>query len=151
MHVPSGIPYQVGAYGPIHWDMMQPTMQVITPTANSVISLTLQFKEKGGTILGTAYYLEQGTKTLAPESLVWAWSKDGHHTSTRTDSTGDFTLNVVTGTTWYIGANYNPENSAIYYETITHYSGSGEQVEASRVNMNASLFQIGLKFFFKKQ
>ncbi len=119
MHVPSGIPYQVGAYGPIHWDMMQPTMQVITPTANSVISLTLQFKEKGGTILGTAYYLEQGTKTLAPESLVWAWSKDGHHTSTRTDSTGDFTLNVVTGTTWYIGANYNPENSAIYYETIT--------------------------------
>ncbi len=38
-----------------------------------------------------------------------------------------------------------------YYETITHYSKSGETVSATRVNVNATLFQIGLKFYFKKQ
>ncbi len=51
----------------------------------------------------------------------------------------------------YVKWSYSAYFKPLYYETITHYSGSGEQVEASRVNMNASLFQIGLKFYFKKQ
>ena len=50
---------------------------------------------------------------------MWAWSDDGQHTGAPTDHNGDYQLNVVTGTTWHVGAAYQPEQGSLFYETPT--------------------------------
>jgi hypothetical protein len=51
----------------------------------------------------------------------------------------------------YIKWSYSAYFRPLYYENITHYSGTGQTVYATRVNVNATLFQIGLNFYLKKQ
>jgi hypothetical protein len=50
----------------------------------------------------------------------------------------------------YIKGSYVANFRPLYYETITHYSDI-EIVNATRVNVNSFLLQIGLKYYFGKQ
>jgi len=50
----------------------------------------------------------------------------------------------------YIKGSYVANFRPLYYETITHYSDT-EIVNATRVNVNSFLLQIGLKYYFGKQ
>lgn len=116
--VPSGGQYQVGAHAPEEWGYIQPDFQVVTPTAGTAVSVTLKFKESNATITGAVYYHnEAGNLVYGPWAWVWAWSEDGQHTGAPTDANGNYRLNVVTGTTWHVGAAYQPEEGSLFYET----------------------------------
>jgi len=116
--VPSGGAYQVGAFAPAEWGYIQPDIQTVTPTVGTPVSVTLQFKQSNATITGTVYYHDEaGNQVYGPWAWVWAWSDDGQHTGAPTDQNGRYQLNVVTGTTWHIGAVYHPEQGSLFYET----------------------------------
>jgi len=117
--VPSGGSYEVGAHVPEDWGYIQPDMQVVTPTVGTSAPITLQFKASNGKITGTVYYHnEAGQAVYGPWAWVWAWSDDGQHTGSPTDHLGRYELNVVTGTTWHVGANYQVEGGSLFYSTI---------------------------------
>jgi len=118
--VPSGGSYEVCAHAPEDWGYIQPDMQVVTPTVGASAPITLQFKASDGKITGTVYYHnEAGQVVYGPWAWVWAWSDDGQHTGSPTDHLGRYELNVVTGTTWHVGANYQVEEGSLFYNTIT--------------------------------
>jgi len=116
--VPSGGTYDVGAHCPEDWGYIQPDFQMVTPTGGATAPITLQFKASNGTITGTVYYHDEaGNPVYGPWAWVWAWSDDGQHTGAPTDFQGRYQLNVVTGTTWHVGACYQAEEGSLFYET----------------------------------
>jgi len=118
--VPSGGQYEVGAHAPEDWGYIQPDFQVVTPTVGSPEFVMLTFKTSNGTINGTVYYHDQsGNPVYGPWAWVWAWSDDGQHTGAPTDTNGQYRLNVVTGTTWHVGACYQVEEGSLFYETAS--------------------------------
>ncbi|MFQ5611659.1 MAG: carboxypeptidase-like regulatory domain-containing protein [Anaerolineae bacterium] len=119
INVPSGGQYEVGAFAPEDWGYIQPDIQVVTPTTNSPVNVTLRFKDSDGTITGTVYYHDEaGNRVYGPWAWVWAWSDDGQHAGAPTDQNGRYQLNVITGTTWHVGAVYQAEQGSLFYETI---------------------------------
>jgi uncharacterized repeat protein (TIGR01451 family) len=116
IRVPAGT-YDVGAYAPEEWGYIQP--QVITSVVAPTGGLVLQFKNSNATITGTVYYHQEGgQKAYGPWAWVWAWSDSGAHTGALTNKDGVYRLNVITGTTWHIGATYQA-NESFFYDTIT--------------------------------
>lgn len=117
--VPSGGQYEVGAHAPESWGYIQPDLQIVTPTVGSPANVTLRFKTSNGTINGTVTYHGQSGNEVAGWAWVWAWSDDGQHTGAPTDASGQYQLNVVTGTTWHVGACYQVEQGSLFYETAS--------------------------------
>jgi hypothetical protein len=118
--VPSGGQYHVGAHAPESWGYIQPDFQVVSPTVGSSEFVTLTFKSSNGTITGTVYYHDEaGNPVYGPWAWVWGWSDEGQHTGAPTDHEGKYQLNVVTGTTWHIGACYQVEGGSLFYETTS--------------------------------
>lgn len=118
--VPSGGQYHVGAHAPEEWGYIQPDAKIVTPTTTSPVSVTLRFKESNGIITGSvSYHDDKGNPVYGPWAWVYAWSDDGQHTGAPTNADGEYRLNVVTDTTWHVGAAYQAEEGALFYETIT--------------------------------
>jgi hypothetical protein len=120
LRVPAGGQYMVGANAPAELGFIQPDLQIVTPTTGATSTVTLKFRNSDGAITGTVYYHgEAGNAVYGPGAWVWAFSEDGQHTGAPANSNGEFQLNVVTGTTWHLGASYQPEGGSLFYTTFT--------------------------------
>ena len=81
---------------------------VYAPPDGTVTGITLQFRQPDTVITGTVTL--SGT-TGSGEALVWAWSPDDAYTKTTVSLGEVYTLNVLSNTTWYVGAVYQEEDS----------------------------------------
>lgn len=93
---------------------------------------TLQFQTPDATLNGT---LSISTGGLNGNALVWAWSEDGGFVKSRfpiTASAGSYSLNVISGTVWHVGA---------AFETDTQFWATRQRVKVtgSSVTLNLTL------------
>jgi len=145
IRVPSGGRYHVGAFAPLEFGYIQPDAKVVTPTTGGSVSVTLRFKDSNGVITGTVYYHDQaGNSVYGPFAWVWAWSDDGQHTGAPTDANGQYRLNVVTGTTWHVGAAYHPEQGSLFYRTITPTTVVMDSTPKGNVDLDIYLARTAL-------
>lgn len=121
--VPQGGEYVVGAHAPGNLGYIQPDVQFVNTdllagTGSLDVPLVFQFKRSNAIISGTVYYNGQaGNEVVGPSAWVWAFSEDGQHVGASVNLDGKYRLNVATGTTWYVGAIYAPEDGSLIYES----------------------------------
>jgi protocatechuate 3,4-dioxygenase beta subunit len=120
IHVPAG-EYEVGGFAPEELGYIQPEFQQVTVSPSSPATVNLRFRASNGVIEGTVFYHDEaGNDVYGPWVWVWAWSENGAHTGTVTDEDGHYQLNVITGTVWHLGANYQYDDS-LFYDTMQDY------------------------------
>ncbi|MFQ5612520.1 MAG: carboxypeptidase-like regulatory domain-containing protein [Anaerolineae bacterium] len=126
--VPHGL-YKLGATAGLT-DVIKPALQPVNVPANGVSDgHVLQFHTPDATISGNLTI--SGTSTLNGQAVVWGWSRDGGTVRGRfpvTNSAGLYSLDVVSNTTWHLGAAF--ETSTQYWfgrATVTLGQGNATQ------------------------
>ncbi len=121
--------YRLGALGDGPNVIKPVEILVDAPPGHSSGGHILQFQRADATVSGTLSI--SGTPGLNGEALVWAWSDDGGFIRGRfaiSNSTGSYALNVISNTTWHLGAAF--ETSSQFWsarETLTLGSGGAVQ------------------------
>jgi hypothetical protein len=122
--VPSG-EYHLGATVGVTSSIKPGIKRVIVPPGGVSGGHVLQFRTPDATISGTLTV--SGSLHLTGPALVWAWSEDDGFVQARfplTNATGLYSLDVVSQTTWHLGAVY--ETPAAYWLGQTEVSlGAG--------------------------
>jgi len=96
--------------------------QLHIPENGTVGGIVLQFRQPDATITGTVTV--SGT-AASGDVLIWAWSEDGAYTKTLATAGGLYTLNVISNTTWHIGAIYQEGDSFYATRVIVHVPEGG--------------------------
>jgi hypothetical protein len=124
LRVPHG-DYHLGATVGIT-DAIKPAQRRVSVPAGGVSGdHVLQFRQADSVISGTVTIsttLNAGTSGVTGTVLIWAWSEDDAFVTARvpvTDSAGVYNLDVVSNTTWHVGA---------VYETPSQYWLAREEV-----------------------
>ena len=122
LKVPLG-EYVVGAGMPVeemkarYWLPPPPIEGVNPPTT----TLELQYIEVDGRINGTIRFDTGINVTPTHPAFVWGWSESGTAVEavamTDTVTTFTYTLPVVTGEVWHVGAVYEDPENGLYYES----------------------------------
>lgn len=123
VRVPGDFRYYVSAHVPASFGWVAPDVLSVTPTATGPVAATLRFREPNVTVSGRLSLDGSGAV-----GLVWAWSEDGQSTQTTTDANGAYTLQVLSGTTWHIGGEYDSEAASYSTETFERTPASGESL-----------------------
>jgi hypothetical protein len=130
LEVPEGR-YTVGAGLPprkleqLGWAHPRPIEGVAARAGSPVSGLRLQFVELNGRIDGTIRFAAGLMVVPTHPAYVWAWSEDGYWAETEamtgTANSFAYSLDVVAGSVWHVGAVYEDPENGVYY-------GSGGQV-----------------------
>lgn len=125
--VPNGL-YRLGATVPMTTSI-RPAQQLVNVPPNGTSSgHVLQFKTPDATVSGTLTVSTAGQNGTA---IVWGWSRDGgtvHGRFPIANSTGVYSLNVISNTTWHLGAAF--ETATQYWfgrATVTLGTGNATQ------------------------
>lgn len=89
------------------------SLNVVVPEGGSVTGLELQFLEPDAAISGTVT-LAGGSHTGTVK--LWAYSLHDGYTKAETELGGSYTLDVISDTTWYVGAAY--QNGLSYWAAV---------------------------------
>jgi hypothetical protein len=111
--VPHGV-YHLGATVGVTQGIQPAIKQVIVPPGGISGGHVLQFRVPDATISGMLTI--SGTPEMTGTVLVWGWSDDDGFVKGRfpvNDSSGAYSLDVVSNTTWHLGAVY--ETPATYW------------------------------------
>ncbi len=128
LEVPYGR-YRLGATVGFTASVKPGIVEVVVPQGGASGGHVLQFRKPDATISGAL--IITGTSDITGTVFVWAWSDDDGFAKGRfpvTSSTGVYGLNVVSNTTWHLGAVY--ETSGLYWSAradVTLGSGSATQ------------------------
>ena len=110
LHVPHG-DYDLGATAGVT-DSIKPAQRHVAVPRNGVSGgHVLQFRRPDVAISGTVSI--SGTSGISGSVLIWGWSEDDGFVKARvpvTDSTGGYSLDVISNTTWHLGAVYETPN-----------------------------------------
>jgi len=106
---------------------LNPEPREVTATANSTTTANFRFKESNATLSGTVTL--NGSSQGA---FVSAYSNNGGYNDT-TSSTGNYSLNVTQGDTWYVRAFYE-DNNTVYFSDVTAVT-----IDASQNTQNLAL------------
>jgi len=90
---------------------------------------TLQFQLPDATLGGT---LTVSTAGLNGDALVWAWSDDGGFVKGRfpiTASTGNYSLGVISGTVWHVGAAFETDTQFWVARDLVKVTGSSATLD----------------------
>jgi len=93
-----------------------PWVSVISPTTN----LELRFRQLDGQINGTVSFASGIVVTPTHPAYVWAWADSGEWAETEAvfgSSTAVYTLSVISGTVWHVGAVYDDGDNGVFYES----------------------------------
>jgi hypothetical protein len=111
--VPHGA-YHLGATIGVTTSIKPAIKRVVVPAGGVSGGHVLQFQTPDATISGALTI--SGTSHITDSVLVWAWSDDDGFVKARfpvTNSTGLYSLDVLSNTTWHLGAVY--ETPAYYW------------------------------------
>jgi hypothetical protein len=90
-------------------------------TASPATGQDLRFRELDGRIQGTVTFASGLDVTVTHPAYVWAWADTGEWAETEamtgTRDTFTYTLPVVTGTIWHVGAVYEDPENGLFYES----------------------------------
>ncbi|HUX76139.1 MAG TPA: hypothetical protein VMY40_05810 [Anaerolineae bacterium] len=124
--VPEG-GYVVGAALPgdelkvLGWLNPRPIDVPWVSAANPAIDQDLRFRELDGEIHGTIRFAPGIVATATHPAYVWGWTNTGEwaETTAMTSSINTFTytLRVVSGTVWHVGAVYEDRENGVFYES----------------------------------
>jgi hypothetical protein len=93
------------------------TTSPITPVVGG---LQLRFRQLDGEIHGTVTFASGIVVTPTHPAYVWAWADSGEWAETEAvfgSSTAVYTLSVVSGTVWHVGAVYEDLSNGVFYES----------------------------------
>ncbi|MDP7357501.1 MAG: cadherin repeat domain-containing protein, partial [Pseudomonadales bacterium] len=92
-------------------------------SSSSKTGLTLTLGSNDSSIAGTIV-LSDGS-AMTEEVSVYAWSDKGQGVVTTSNSSGEYSMSVPSGATWYVGADYQgvaSDGNALNYKTIREVS-----------------------------
>jgi hypothetical protein len=89
------------------------SLNVAVPEGGSVTDLELQFREPDATIRGVVTLEGFDAGEVAPAGTVklWAYSSDDGYTKNEAELGGNYTLDVISRTVWFVGAAYQEGTS----------------------------------------
>ena len=89
------------------------SLNVVVPEGGSVTDLELQFREPDATINGvvTLEGLDAGEVERSGMVKLWAYSSDDGYTKAEAEPGGNYTLDVISRTVWFVGAAYQEGTS----------------------------------------
>jgi len=105
-----------------HW-LNPPPVDVPWVSAGSpVTGLQLRFRELDGLITGTVAFSTTAVVTASHPAYIWGWSEGGEWAETEAPvvsgtNTFTYSMRVVSGTTWHIGAVYEDWDHGVYYKS----------------------------------
>jgi hypothetical protein len=125
--VPEG-EYFVGAGLPRHvleangWLPPPPLEGVMTTAPVPAEGLVLRFRELDGEIMGTIDFATGLDVTPTHPAFVWGWAESGEWMEAEGEvvagtQTFTYSMPVVSGTIWHIGAVYDDWDNGLYYES----------------------------------
>lgn len=126
--VPAGT-YEVGAFLPPKEGLINPPVQQVTVGADGTAEVSLAFRESDAQVSGTVSLDEVGVG-----ATVFAWSDEGGYMETEADENGDYTLNLVAGEGWHVGAFYQDEDG--------HYRAEETDVTPPQAGVDLTLAAI---------
>ncbi|MCS5574901.1 MAG: hypothetical protein NZ789_18380, partial [Pseudomonadales bacterium] len=120
----SGYKYDVGVFLEPGSSYAEPTVTEVDLTSSSSKSgLTLTLGSNDSSIAGTIV-LSDGS-AMTEEVSVYAWSDKGQGVVTTSNSSGEYSMSVPAGATWYVGADYQgvaSDGGALNYKTSKEVS-----------------------------
>lgn len=125
--VPEGV-YNVGAALPgdeltaLGWLNPPPEEGLAVSALSPVTGLQLRFLELDGEINGTISFAPGVVATPTHPAYVWGWSDRGEWSETEAvfapgSNTAAYTLPVISGTVWHVGAIYEDWDQGVFYES----------------------------------
>lgn len=128
IEAPNGT-YRLGAASPDSGWIRPVEKEVEVGVSGLSIMHVLQFQEPTAVITGTLTISNATTDGFVIDRAVkvWAWSEEGgftagHFPVTKSDgttvATGVYTLRIVSGTTWHVGANF--ETTDAFWRGVSH-------------------------------
>jgi hypothetical protein len=116
--------YLVRAAGEPNEDWIHPVSRdVAVPEGGSATGLQLQFLEPNASISGTVTL--EGGGGYAGTVKLWAYSLDDGYAHTRADLGGGYALDVISDTTWTVGAAYQSGSSYWWARTEVDVPAGG--------------------------
>ncbi|MDB4341702.1 PKD domain-containing protein, partial [bacterium] len=117
--LPSGYSYNVGVFLPDGIEHFEPKAVLVDLTSTTSATVTLTLLSSDATISGNVTYVDTGESI--EEAYVYAWSDDGQTVETETDSSGNYSLSLSSGSVWNVGADFETENGEAYktVKTVT--------------------------------
>jgi hypothetical protein len=127
LQVPDG-EYFVGAGLPRHeleqkgWFNPRPIRGLRVTATSPATGLQLQFRKADARITGVLSFAPGVNVTATHPAYVWSWSETGEWAETEAQlisgtNTFSYTLRVISGTVWHIGAVYDDPENGLYYES----------------------------------
>ena len=110
--LPSGYIYDVGVMVPDGFTYFEPKVTKVDLTNDSSAALTLALVNSDATITGNVTLADTGS--AVEDAFVFAWSADGQAIEAETDSNGNYTLTLSSGSVWNVGADYETDDGAAY-------------------------------------
>ena len=108
----SGYLYDVGVFLPDGFSYFEPKVTQVDLTSSTSATVTLSLVTSDATITGNVTLADTGA--AVEEAFVFAWSPDGQSIEVETDSSGDYTLSLSSGSVWNIGADYETDTGTAY-------------------------------------
>ena len=90
----------------------EPKVTQVDLTSSTSATVTLSLVTSDATITGNVTLADTGA--AVEEAFVFAWSPDGQSIEVETDSSGDYTLSLSSGSVWNIGADYETDTGTAY-------------------------------------
>jgi hypothetical protein len=135
--------YRLGAAGGDPAWIKPAEYELTLPLNATLANNTLQFRRPNATLSGTLTVTDTAT---AGETYVWAWSDDGGfvdgHFPVTLDmndqrASGPYVLNVISGTTWHLGAVYETGSQYWLGRVVVPVNGSAETQDLTLEGPNA--------------
>jgi hypothetical protein len=89
-------------------------------TGSPATGLELRFRQLDAEIHGTVTFAPGIVVTPTHPAYVWGWAESGEWAETEavfSSSTATYTLRVVSGTVWHVGAVYEDWDNGLFYES----------------------------------
>jgi hypothetical protein len=89
-------------------------------TGSPATGLELRFRQLDAEIHGTVTFAPGIVVTPTHPAYVWGWAESGEWAETEAvlgSSTATYTLRVVSGTVWHVGAVYEDWDNGLFYES----------------------------------
>ncbi|MCS5572672.1 MAG: carboxypeptidase-like regulatory domain-containing protein, partial [Pseudomonadales bacterium] len=120
----SGYKYDVGVFLEPGSSYAEPTITEVDLTSSSSASgVSLTLGSNDSSIAGTIV-LSDGS-AMEEEVSVYAWSDKGQGVVATSNSSGEYSMSIPSGATWYVGADYQgvaSDGSAVNYKTSKEVS-----------------------------
>ena len=108
----SGYQYDVGVVLPDGISYFEPKVTRADLTSDASATLSISLVTSDATITGSVTLADTGS--AVEDAFVYAWSADGQAIEAETDSSGNYSLSLSSGSVWNVGADYETETGTAY-------------------------------------